>query len=61
MHPTFEANFGGNKVYSADGTLVVCKTNFSDWQKAGHDRATTLGKRPEDAALIAQAKAILGY
>ena len=61
MHPSFESHFGANSVYSADGTLTVCGTNFSDWQAQGHDVASTLGKWPADASLVEQAKKLLGF
>ena len=53
---------GGNRVFSQDGTLTVCggTRNFSDWQAAGHDTATTLASWPADEILIEEVRAILG-
>ena len=61
IHSSFAANLGANSVYSADGSLSVCNMSFSDWQKAGHDTKTTLGKWPDDAQLVKQAKKMLGF
>ena len=54
-------HIASNRVYSKDGTLEVCGTAFADWQAAGHDAQTTLGVWPKDAALVQQAKALLGF
>ena len=63
--PKGDASFriGSNRVSSRDGTLSVCagKVPFATWQAAGHDVHTTLGKWPADAALVAEARALLGF
>jgi len=63
LDPSFAANFGQNRVFSADGTAKVCrgKVDFADWQAQGHDTETTLGKWPADAQLVAQAKSMLSF
>lgn len=53
---------GGNAVYSKDGTLDVCgNISFAAWQAAGHDTKTVLGAWPDDATLVRQARALLGF
>lgn len=52
-----------NQVYSKDGTLKVCggKVDFAEWQEQGHDVASSLGRWPSDAALVKQARELLGF
>ena len=51
-------NIYGNAVYNENGKMEVCgKHALADWVRAGHDRGTTLGPWPADAALVARGMA----
>ena len=49
-----------NTVYSQTGALRVCGKDFAQYQADGHDPGTTVKSWPDDAALIALGKAVLG-
>ena len=48
-----------NKVLTLDGLATESGKSISAWQAQGHDLATTVGKLPADAELIAMAKGVL--
>ena len=41
--------------------LAYYKTVLEGWQAAGHDTKTVLGAWPDDATLVRQARALLGF
>ena len=51
----------GNEVLSRGGNVTSCGMPLVDWVKAGHDKGTTVGVWPQDAALVARVREMLGF
>ena len=49
-----------NTVYTPTGKVTECGQSLADWQAKGGDPGTTAQVTPDDATLIALAKAALG-
>ena len=62
---SFRQLIHSNRVYSKDGTLMVCaganqSVGFAQWQREGHDTLTKLGLWPSDRVIVEEVKSLLG-
>lgn len=49
-----------NHIFTPTGKVTECGKALADWQAAGGDPGTTAAVTPDDAALLALARAALG-
>jgi len=49
-----------NSIYTPTGLVTECGKSLADWQAQGGDPGTTAATIPDDATLLALAKAALG-